>query len=51
MEYRGYRIERTKGSVIVTDPNGETWTEDTIQDAKISIDGELLTFKDGDDDE
>ncbi len=46
MEYRGYCIERTKGSVIVTDPAGETWTEDTVQDAKISIDGELLALDD-----
>ena len=46
MEYRGYRIEKVRGSVMVTDPNGETWTEDTVQDAKLSIDGELLTFDD-----
>ena len=51
MEYRGYQIERTKGSVIVTDPNGETWTEDTVQDAKLSIDGELIMLGEGDNNE
>lgn len=37
MEYKGYTIEHDHGHYLVTGPDG-TWTEDTVQDAKRTID-------------
>jgi hypothetical protein len=37
MNYRGYSIDRDKGHYLVTGPEG-MWTEDTVDDAKHSID-------------
>ena len=41
MEYRGYKIENEQGHYKVITPYNETWTEDTIKDAKQTIDEEL----------
>ena len=37
LNYKGYTIEHGKGYYIVTGPEG-TWSEDTIEDAKATID-------------
>lgn len=41
MIYRGYAIEHEFGHIRVTAPDGSSWTEDTVEDAKHSIDEEL----------
>lgn len=41
MEYKGYQIDRERDHIIVTDPEGLSWEEDSVQDAKLTIDGEL----------
>lgn len=41
MTYRGYTIEKEFNHYLVTSPDGKTWTEDTVEDAKRSIDEEL----------
>ena len=43
MEYMGYYIEIFKGHVIVTDPRGISWTEDSVTDAKQTIQEERRT--------
>ena len=40
MKYLGYEIEYEYDHVIVTAPNGHTWTEDTMEDAM----GEIRTL-------
>ena len=37
MSYKGYTIEKDKGYYLVTGPEG-IWSEDTIEDAKATID-------------
>lgn len=37
MNYKGYSIDRDREHYLVTGPEG-MWTEDTVQDAKESID-------------
>ena len=36
MEYKGYLITSDRGHYVVTGPDG-TWTEDTVMDAKETI--------------
>ena len=38
LSYKGYLIENEKGHYKVTSPQGEEWREDTVKDAKQSID-------------
>ena len=40
--YRGYKIEHEFNHYLVKAPDGSSWTEDTVEDAKESIDEELL---------
>lgn len=39
-QYKGYSIEREKHYFVVTSPDGVEWTEDSIEDAKRTIDEE-----------
>ncbi len=47
MEYRGYKIENEFGHYNVTPPDGKSggWTEDTIEEAKQSIDEEVADWR------
>ena len=38
--YEGYRIVHDRGHILVIAPDGTSWTEDTIEDAKHTIDKE-----------
>ena len=38
MYYKGYTIEHTKYGYYLVTGESETWTEDTVQDAKYTID-------------
>lgn len=40
--YRGYKIESENGHYKVTSPNNEVWREDNKEEAKKSIDGDIL---------
>lgn len=42
MKYRGYEITNEKGHCRITAPDGTQWTEDTIEEAKKSVDGDRL---------
>lgn len=49
MEYKGYELKHMDGGhILVTSPEGETWTEDSERDAKISIEWELQYLQGGD---
>lgn len=37
MEYMGYKIEHERSYYRVTAPDGSSWTEDTVQEAKFTI--------------
>ena len=37
MRYKEYIIEHDRDHVIVTSPDGDSWTEDTITEAKQAI--------------
>lgn len=45
-EYRGYILDNEWGYVVVTGPDGETWQEDTYDDAMETIDYELDVYRD-----
>ena len=34
MNYKGYKIEHDRDHYIVIAPDGSSWTEDTVKDAK-----------------
>jgi len=38
MMYEGYRIVHDRGHILVIAPDGTSWTEDTVEDAKNTID-------------
>ena len=41
MTYKNYEIKNEYGHYLVTAPNGEQWTEDTIDDARHAIEAEV----------
>lgn len=45
MLYMGYEIKHVGGHYQVTAPDGTTWTEDTVEDAKIEIREEIMVQK------
>lgn len=38
MNYKGYTIEHQKGGYYLVTDGSNSWTEDTVQDAKYTID-------------
>lgn len=42
MFYMGYEIEHEKDHYLVKAPDGTTWTEDTVEEAKIEIKEEIM---------
>lgn len=40
MDYKGYEIIADHGHYVVIAPDGKEWTEDTLDDAKRSVDEE-----------
>ena len=39
-KYKGYSIKREKHYFVVTSPDGVEWVEDSVEDAKRTIDNE-----------
>lgn len=41
ISYKGFIIKPTHGHFVVVGPDGTSWTEDTIEDAKKAIEEQL----------